>query len=263
MSKYSQVFLTDKRVCAKIVSALDGEKFESLVEIGPGRGALTKFLYPKYGPRLKAVEIDPEMAEFLRRKYQGLALINRDFLELDLAAETGGAKTAFIGNLPYSCSTAILERVLDLENLVVAVFMFQKEVARRLTAERGSHDYGYLSIAAQARAGITMLADVGSASFSPVPEVDSSVLILRPRRIFSGAELEKELFSLLKSAFTHRRKTLVNSLALSGRFSKAAVEEALSKIALEPGVRPQELSPEDYLKLMACLRGCFFKRRIK
>ena len=251
MPKYSQVFLTDKRVCAEIVSALDGEKFGSLVEIGPGRGALTGFLYPKYGPLLKAVEIDPEMAQILREKYPGLALINRDFLKLDLEAETGGEKTAFIGNLPYSCSTAILEKVLDLENLSVAVFMFQKEVARRLTAERGSHDYGYLSIAAQLRAGITLLADVGAASFSPAPEVDSSVLILRPRRIFSGAQRGKKLFSLLKSAFAHRRKTLVNSLALSGRFSKTAIEAALSKTALKPGVRPQELSPEDYLMLMA------------
>ena len=254
MPKHSQVFLTDKRVCAEIVSALDGEKFDSLVEIGPGRGALTEFLYPKYGPFLKAVEIDPEMAEFLRGKYRGLSLINRDFLELDLAAQTGGVKTAFIGNLPYSCSTAILEMVLDLDNLAVAVFMFQKEVALRLTARRGSHDYGYLSIAAQARAGITMLTDVGASSFSPVPKVDSSVLILRPRRIFSGAEREKELFRLIKSAFTHRRKTLVNSLVLSGRFSKTAIEAALSKIDLGPRVRPQELSPEDYLKLMMELK---------
>ncbi|MCX5786458.1 MAG: 16S rRNA (adenine(1518)-N(6)/adenine(1519)-N(6))-dimethyltransferase RsmA [Elusimicrobia bacterium] len=254
MPKYSQVFLTDKRVCAEIVSALDGEKFENLVEIGPGRGALTDFLYPRYGPRFKAVEIDPEMADFLRGKYPGISLVNRDFLELDLAAEMRGAKTAFIGNLPYSCSTPILERVLRLENFALAVFMFQKEVARKLTAERGTHDYGYLSISAQARADITLLADVGAASFQPEPEVDSSVLVLRPRK-FLAAELEKELFSLLKSAFSHRRKTLVNSLALSGRFSKTAVESALSKINLESRVRPQELSLEDYLKLIAELRA--------
>ncbi|HAH32663.1 MAG TPA: ribosomal RNA small subunit methyltransferase A [Elusimicrobia bacterium] len=250
MPKYSQVFLTDKRVCAEIVSALNGEEFERLIEIGPGRGALTELLYPKYGPRFRAVEIDPEMAEFLRGKYPGISLVNRDFLELDLSGETRGVKTAFIGNLPYSCSTPILERVLGLEDFALAVFMFQKEVARKLTAERGTHDYGYLSIAAQARADIALLADVGAASFKPEPEVDSSVLVFRPRKLLA-AELEKKLFSLLKSAFSHRRKTLVNSLALSGRFSKAAVEDAMSKIGLGLRARPQELSLEEYLGLNA------------
>ena len=249
--------MTDKRMCGQIVSALEGEKFESLVEIGPGRGALTEILYPKYGPRLRTVEIDPVMAEFLLKKYKGLSIINRDFLELDLAVLTGGTKTAFIGNLPYSCSTAILDKVLDLENLAVAVCMFQKEVARRLAAESGSRDYGYLSISAQARASVALLADVGAASFSPEPEVDSSVLVFRPRRIFGpalpAAKDEREFFTLVKSAFAHRRKTLVNSLALSGRFSKTEIEAALLKMSLDPGVRPQLLSPADYVGLQRAL----------
>lgn len=248
MPRYSQVFLNDKIICREIAAALDGEEFESLVEIGPGRGALTEFLYSRYALRFAAVEIDSEMTRLLKGSYPGIKIINRDFLELDLAALTGGARTAFIGNLPYDCSTPILERVLAFENLALAVFMFQKEVARRITARSGSGDYGYLSVAVQLSAQATLLKDVGAASFTPVPEVDSSVLLLRPLRPPPAGR--KEVLGLVKMAFAHRRKTLVNSLALSGKFSKSGVESALSRMSIGPKARAQELTPGDYLRLM-------------
>lgn len=252
MPRYSQVFLADKGICARIAGALDAEAFDRVVEIGPGGGALTAFLFPKYGPRLKAVEIDPLLVPGLRAKFPGLEVVNMDFLEADLAAVAGPGRTAFIGNLPYECSTAILEKVLSFSGFSVAVFMFQKEVARKITAAPRAHDYGYLSLVTAARACAELLTDVKAGSFRPVPAVDSSVLTFRPRPFFGSAAEEGRFRDLIKKAFSHRRKTLVNSLALCG-VDKGAAASAVERAGFKPAVRPQELSLAEFAALAALL----------
>lgn len=254
MPRYSQVFLADKGICARIAGALDGEAFDRVVEIGPGGGALTSFLFPKFGPRMKAVEIDPLLVPALREKFPGLEVVNADFLGADLAAVAGPGRTAFIGNLPYECSTAILEKVLSFGGFSVAVFMFQKEVARKIAAAPNDHDYGYLSLATAARASAELLTDVKAGSFRPVPAVDSSVLVFRPRPFFPSAAEWTRFRELVKKAFSHRRKTLVNSLALCG-VDKAAAAAAVAKAGFKPTVRPQELSLEQFAGLAALLAG--------
>ncbi len=254
MPKYSQVFLADKGVCARIAGALDGAAFDRVVEIGPGGGALTEFLFPKYGARMRAVEIDTALLPNLRARFPGLEIVNVDFLKADLEAAAGPGRIAFIGNLPYECSTAILERTLMFPRLETAVFMFQKEVARKILAAPNDHDYGYLSLLSASRAEASLLTDVKAGSFRPVPAVDSSVVVFRPRRYFSSDAEEASFRDLLKKAFMHRRKTLVNSLALCGA-DKSAAAAAVAACGLGPSVRAQELSLEDFAALAAALRG--------
>ncbi|HBB67062.1 MAG: ribosomal RNA small subunit methyltransferase A [Elusimicrobia bacterium GWA2_56_46] len=251
MPKYSQVFLKDVRMCERIASVLRPEDFCSVVEIGPGRGALTEFLYPLWGDKLSVVEIDPLMTARVKERFPELKIVNSDFLKSDLETAFSEGKIAFIGNLPYDCSTAILMKVLAFSRLGAAVFMFQREVARKITAETGDSDYGYLSVAVQAQSAVSLLADVPAGSFSPVPEVDSSVLVFRPRAAFAGAGHREEFLGFVKNAFSHRRKTLMNSLSMGRGMDKAETAALIKAAGFDPGLRPQNLSVEDYLKLFA------------
>jgi 16S rRNA (adenine1518-N6/adenine1519-N6)-dimethyltransferase len=265
MPKYSQVFLKDAGMCENIATALGPEEFGSCIEIGPGRGALTEFLYPLWGDKLSAVEIDPLMTAGIKERFPGLRIINSDFLTLDLEAgftsgppantcvsavsKRGVPMTAFIGNLPYECSTAILARVLAFSRLGAAVFMFQREVARKITSASGDPDYGYLSVAVQAQSETVLFADVPAASFSPVPEVDSSVLVFKPLQTFTTSTHRREFLSFVKNAFSHRRKTLVNSLSMGLGLDKAETGQRIKAAGFDPGLRPQNLSVADYLRL--------------
>ena len=238
-------------MCEDIATALGPEEFGSCVEIGPGRGALTEFLVPLWGGKLSAVEIDPLMTARIKERFPGLPIVNSDFLTLDLEAVFPAGSVAFIGNLPYECSTAILMKVLAFNRLGAAVFMFQREVARKITAAAGDPDYGYLSVAVQAQSETALFADVPSASFSPVPEVDSSALVFKPRRTFASPG-EREIFlNFVKNAFSHRRKTLANSLAMGRGMDKAETANRIKAAGFDPGLRPQNLSVADYLKLAA------------
>ena len=254
MPKYSQVFLADESICAEIVSALDNEAFDRVIEIGPGGGALTAFLYPKYAQRMKAVEIDPRLVPELNAKFPGLEVVNSDFLEADLGALAGPGRTAFIGNLPYECSTAILEKTLFFPGFELAVYMFQKEVASRILAAPGDHDYGYLSLLAASRSSASLVLDVKAASFKPVPAVNSAVVAFRPKKFFQEKTDEDAFRALVRKAFTHRRKTLINSLSLCG-VAKAAAAAAVEKAGFKPTVRAQEISLEGFSALADILGG--------
>ena len=248
MPKFSQVFLADVNICAGIAGALDSASFDRLIEIGPGGGAITSFLFPKYAGIMKAVEIDSGLLPALRRKVEGLEIVNEDFLRTDLEALSGRGRTAFIGNLPYECATAILEKTLFFPRLEISVFMFQKEVARRIAASPGDSDYGALSLLTASRASSKLLMDIKAASFKPVPAVDSSVLIFRPEVFFRVPAEEAAFRALVKKAFSHRRKTLINSLGLCG-VDKAAAAAAVEKGGFKQTVRAQEISLEGFAAL--------------
>jgi len=254
MPKYSQVFLNDKGICARIAAALDAGTFDRVIEIGPGGGALTSHLFPKYGAAMKAVEIDPDLLPELARKFPGLEIINSDFLKVDLAAAAGPGRIAFIGNLPYECATPILDKVLAFPQLELAVFMFQKEVARKILAAPGGGDYGFLTLLTGARASSELLMDIKAGSFRPVPAVDSSVVVFRPRLFFSDEAGEARFRLLLKKAFAHRRKTLINSLSLCG-VEKARAAAAVEKAGLKPTVRPQEVTLPVFAQLAEAILG--------
>lgn len=237
-------------MCERIASELRPRDFDRAVEIGPGRGALTEFLAPLWGERLSLVEIDAALAAGMREKHPSVTVHSGDFLDFDLSAVLpAGARTAFIGNLPYECSTAILLKTLAWPGFAAAAFMFQREVAEKIAARPGDSDYGYLSVAAQAQSAVRLLAKVPAGSFRPVPEVDSSVLVFTPLRTFPGAERRQAFLGFVKHAFSHRRKTLTNSLSMGLCREKEEVRSLIEAAGFDSGARPQEFSVPDYLKL--------------
>ena len=249
MPKYSQVFLKDTKICARICHALDNEHFDRLVEIGPGAGALTACLFPKYSDKMEVIEIDRDLIPNLEKKFPGLNIINKDFLETDLEDILPSGRIAFISNLPYDCSTVILDRILSFPRLACAVLMFQKEVALRIKAVRNDSNYGMLSVLSALRADSELVCHVNAGSFNPVPAVDSAVLKFYPKPVPGDI---KNVQNLTKKAFMHRRKTLLNSLQLCGA-DKSKIIEAMAQLGIPERARAQELSPDTYLKLAGLL----------
>jgi 16S rRNA (adenine1518-N6/adenine1519-N6)-dimethyltransferase len=182
-----------------------------VVEIGPGKGALTAHLLER-ADRVVAVEIDPILVQYLRAKFRGnerLEIVAGDILKVD-PGHWGPAVIA--GNLPYYITSPIVTRVLGMgAALARAVFLVQKEVADRLTASPGSRDYGYLTVATQFFAEAELLCAVPPAAFHPAPKVDSAVVRLTPRRDPPPAD-PAPFLSFVSLAFQHKRKTLRNNL---------------------------------------------------
>jgi len=176
-----QHFLKDENVCRKIIAALQQNSFSQLLEIGPGGGALTKYLLDIPGVNFKAVELDEEKVEYLLETYPGLGqkVIHEDFLSVDKPF-TG--KFTVVGNFPYNISTQILFKILEWkDDIECAVGMFQKEVAQRIVAKEGSKVYGITSVLTQAFFNVEYLFEVNERSFQPPPKVKSAVIRLNPK----------------------------------------------------------------------------------
>jgi 16S rRNA (adenine1518-N6/adenine1519-N6)-dimethyltransferase len=236
-----QHFLKDENICRKIVSALKENSFSQLLEVGPGGGALTKYLLQIPRIDFKAVETDREKIEYLQEKYPQLIdkLIHKDFLEI--AIPFNGRFTV-VGNFPYNISTQIVFKILEWKDDVECmVGMFQKEVALRIKAKEGNKVYGVLSILTQAFFDVEYLFDVSEKSFQPPPKVKSAVIRLLPRKNNLPIKSEKDFFLLVKTAFNQRRKTLRN--AVKGLFDAAILKEDLFN------KRPEQLKVSDFASL--------------
>jgi len=207
-----QHFLRDENICRKIVDALQQHPLKKLLEVGPGGGALTKYLIEIEGIELKAVEIDAEKVAYLEKTYPILAdkIIRESFLEIDIPFE---GNFTVVGNFPYNISSQILFKVLDWrEHVECMIGMFQKEVALRIAAKEGNKVYGVLSVLVQAFYEVEYLFEVHEQCFTPPPKVKSAVIRLLPRRTPLGLRDEKSFFLLVKTAFNQRRKTLRNAV---------------------------------------------------
>jgi len=206
-----QHFLKDENVCKKIVAALQQCSFTNLLEIGPGGGALTKYLLAIPGIDFKAVELDSEKVDYLMNNFPGLEekIIHKNFLDIKKPFEE---KFTIIGNFPYNISTQILFKMLEWKSdIECAVGMFQKEVAQRIVAKEGSKVYGITSVLTQAFFDIEYLFEVSEHSFQPPPKVKSAVIRLRSKTEYAPIRSEDSLFKLVKAAFNQRRKTLRNA----------------------------------------------------
>jgi len=185
---------------------------DTLVEIGPGRGALTTHLLARAG-RVIAIEIDPVLVHYLRAEFRDeprLTILEADVLKADLAQ---WGRVAVTGNLPYYITSPILEKTLALgDNLVQAVFLVQKEVAQRLTAQAGTRAWGFLSVQTQLLSAPELLFAVPADAFRPRPKVDSAVVRLIPRRDFPAPDHARFL-EFVSRSFRHKRKTIRNNLA--------------------------------------------------
>ena len=215
--RFGQNFLTDKRTIHRIVNALEPETDETILEIGPGKGALTAPLLEKAG-FLVAIEFDRNLIPLLTERFssnKNFKLVQSDALVTDIRDVIRPATEArIVANLPYNIATAILQRLIEQRNCITEmVLMLQKEVVERITALPGSGDRGYLSVFVQAYCETEKLFDVAPSSFRPAPKVWSSVLRLRPRpRIATEVRNEKLIWQVVSAGFAQRRKTILNNL---------------------------------------------------
>jgi len=233
-----QHFLKDEAISRNIVSALTKHSFQQLLEIGPGAGALTKFLLQLNDIDFKAIELDEEKIEYLLQTYPSIKnkIIHKDFLKSDVPFE---GSFAVVGNFPYNISSQILFKILEWkEQVPVVIGMFQKEVAQRIAAKPNSKIYGILSVLIQAFYNVEYLFDVAPSSFNPPPKVMSGVIALTRKNEIVNMNNEKDFFVLVKTGFNQRRKKLRN--AVRSLFSDDILQDEMFD------KRAEQLSIEDF-----------------
>lgn len=241
-----QHFLKDENICRKIVAALQQHSFTQLLEVGPGGGALTKYLVNLEKTDFRAVELDDEKVAYLLNAYPALKdkLIHHSFLDMEPPFRE---RFTIVGNFPYNISTQILFRALEWKAQVECVLgMFQKEVAQRVAAPEGSKVYGVISVLVQAFYNVEYLFEVHEGSFQPPPKVESSVIRLLPRTNELSMKSEKAFFLLVKTAFNQRRKTLRN--AVKALFDPVILEDELFN------KRAEQLTVEQFAQLSFKMR---------
>lgn len=207
-----QHFLHDEGICQKIVAALQENKFTNLIEVGPGGGALTKYLLEIKDIDFKAVELDNEKIQYLLKKYPAIdnKIVHKSFLDIEKPFDS---KFTIVGNFPYNISTQILFKVLDWKDDVECMIgMFQKEVAQRVASHEGNKVYGVLSVLVQAFFKVEYLFEVHENCFKPPPNVKSAVIRLIPLPNRPAMKSERAFFVLVKTAFNQRRKMLRNGV---------------------------------------------------
>ena len=248
--RLGQNFLTSPRTAGRIVDALGAPAGTWVVEIGPGRGALTRPLLAR-GAKVLAVEIDPRLALRLREELGGggLVLVETDALAFDPAAALSGAGAAppvpLVANLPYETATPMVRSFARRPDLFSRlVVMVQREVAERICGRPGEDGYGFLSVDVAFHASARRLFDVPPGDFSPRPKVVSTVVELAPRVAPEGAD---GAIAVASAGFSLRRKTLAN--ALGAAWGREAAVAAVEAEGLRPTVRAEELPPEVFLAL--------------
>jgi 16S rRNA (adenine1518-N6/adenine1519-N6)-dimethyltransferase len=263
--RLGQNFLVDESYARRIVRALAPREGETVVEIGPGRGALTELLLES-GARVVAVEFDRELVALLRGRFEGresFTLVEADALDVDFCSVAEPAASArVVANLPYNISTAILQRLLEQRRcLTEFVLMLQREVVERITARPGESERGYLTVLVEAFCATESLFDVPPGAFRPVPKVWSTVARLRVRE--SAVEgLDERLFTRLVGAgFAQKRKTILNNLRSAPETLRAPVEAAggvntlLEAAGVDPRRRAEALTLEEWAALARTLQG--------
>jgi 16S rRNA (adenine1518-N6/adenine1519-N6)-dimethyltransferase len=236
-----QHFLKDENVCRNIVAELTKCPFKNLVEVGPGGGALTKYLLQLPDVNFKAVELDEEKVTYLKHTYPQLQnkIIHQSILDVDKPFE---GRFTVVGNFPYNISTQIVFKILEWKDDVECmVGMFQKEVAQRIAAKEGSKVYGVTSVLVQAYFDVVYLFEVSEQSFTPPPKVKSAVIKLFPRKERIAVKSDKVFFNLVKTAFQQRRKTLRN--ACKSLFSPEVLQQDIF------AKRAEQLTVNDFAQL--------------
>ena len=244
-----QNFLIDREVLEKIVSITDITNKEVL-EIGPGSGNLTTYILKKKPKKLYVVEKDDDLAILLKEKFETeIEIINDDILKVS-ESTISDQKLSVFGNLPYNISTEILSKwILNIGSnfwFDSLVLMFQKEVADRIISEFNNSNYGRLSILSSWKLNIKKILDIKPQSFSPRPKIDSSLLLFTPKENFFKLNDPKNLEKITRIFFSQRRKMLkkpFNQVFDNGK-------EVAEKFGIDLNLRPQNLEPEVYFKLV-------------
>ena len=260
-----QNFLVDLNIQRKIVDALEPSSADTVLEIGPGRGALTRHLADRVG-RLAVIELDDALADQLRREFARnphVRVIHGDALALDVRSVTdqpGALK--IVGNIPYNITTPLLFWALDPRALpAVIVMMIQKEVADRILAPPGDKTYGALSVGVRTVADVERLFNVSRGAFKPVPDVESTVIRIVPKRPapLDAAEAA-DLRFFTRTAFSWRRKQLQKILRSGAGYGldPGQVTQIEQSLGVELSARPETLSPDQFIALSKELRRMGF-----
>jgi 16S rRNA (adenine1518-N6/adenine1519-N6)-dimethyltransferase len=252
--KLGQNFLIDPSASVAIVDALGDISATTVLEIGPGKGAITTLLATR-ALRLIAVELDPTLAEPLRKLYPQVEVIQQDILTTDISALAKHEKLAVVGNLPYYITSQILLHLFDHHQAIDrAVIMVQREVADRIAAQPGSRDYGLLTATTQLYARVDNLFTLPPAAFAPPPDVHSTMVRLNFGPYYRRLDVDPVAFiPFLKQSFAQKRKTLSNNLRFAG-FAPKAISSAFDQAQIPAGIRAEALPLEDAARLFLALK---------
>ena len=256
LKRFGENYLVDRNIKDKIIREAGISGGDTVLEIGPGLGALTIDLAAS-GASVFAVEKDPKAFRILQdlvlEKYPGLKLFNEDILKFDIGKNVPSKKIKVLGNLPYYITTPIMEYLIEKRHLIdSALVVMQKEVAGRLKALPGTKDYSSLSCFAQYYTKPEYLYTIKRTSFYPVPEVDSSLVRLTvPAEPPVKVRDEELFFRIIRGSFNQRRKSIINSLsreAVLGR-PKTGLTGLLGRAGVDPASRPEDLSLQDFASI--------------
>ncbi|MEK6531973.1 MAG: 16S rRNA (adenine(1518)-N(6)/adenine(1519)-N(6))-dimethyltransferase RsmA [Deltaproteobacteria bacterium] len=261
--RLGQHFLVDKNILARIISTAQIGRGEHVLEIGPGGGNLTECLL-NAGARVVAVEIDRGLCGHLRERFLGvenLEIIEGDALKMSFSGFAGdaGSTMKVVSNLPYNISGPVIAKFLKERAAFSAMLlMLQKEVAERLVARPSTKEYGALTVLTRAYAEVKREFDVPPGAFRPAPKVTSTVVSIRVLPA-PAVNIDDEAFFwfVVKGAFSHRRKTIINSLAGSIGLSKPQIASALSDCAIAAQRRPETLALDEFGALAKALKGFY------
>lgn len=252
-----QNFLTDKNYIGKIVDALEPQKDETIVEIGPGRGALTEKLIERAG-NVIAIELDSDLIPLLNESFgrnENFRLIESDALKVDFSTfrnPQSAIRNKLVANLPYYISTAILQHLaVYRENFSELVLMLQKEVVERITAEPGNSERGFLTVLIEAFFESEKLFDVPPNAFFPAPKVWSAIVKLTPvENSFTNFETEKLFKEIISAGFAQKRKTISNNLK-NYLNDKEKTDKVLTGSGIESNRRAETLSVEEWKRIVS------------
>jgi len=256
LKRFGENYLIDKNIKDKIISEAGISKSDTVLEIGPGLGALTIDLADT-GAEVFAVEKDPKafriLQELVFEKYPNLHLFNEDILEFDLKKNVNAKKIKVVGNLPYYVTTPIIEYMIQNGSVIdSALIVIQKEVAARLSAKPGSKDYSSVSCFVQYHMLPEYLYTIKRTSFHPVPEVDSSLIRLSMRKEPAVKVKDEELFfKIIRGSFNQRRKSIINSLSREAVLdtAKSDLTKVLERAGVDPSSRPEDLSLAEFASI--------------
>ena len=251
-----QHFLADRNVLGKIADAAEIQPADTVIEIGPGRGALTDLLVERAG-RLIAIEYDRALAAQLRVRYAtrpNVEIVEADVLTVTLSEAAGGTPFKLIGNVPYYITTPILFHALERPRPELAIYLVQREVADRLTAAPGPGDYGALTVNVRAVANAEMMFTVPAGAFRPPPKVESAVVRIAPKPTpLIAPEQEESFRAFVQSVFSMRRKQIQRIIRSLWNLDPAAADQRLESIGVDPSARPETLSVEQFARLHSLL----------
>ena len=242
--RFGQHFIIDQNIIDKLVTSISPSKKDTVLEIGPGNGAMTKYLINKVNNMI-LIEKDTDLIEDLNiiiDKYPNSVLINNDILKYDLNQIDKRIRVA--GNLPYNISTEIIFKMCSCNKIIDIHFMLQKEVVDRIIATRNMSNYGRLSVMTQAYFEVKKLFNISEHVFYPKPKVKSAFIYLKPKKyLFDNKTHENIFFEIVKDAFSGRRKMIKKSL------SEYLILSSFDELNINPESRAENLSVNDYISI--------------